>query len=168
MNNNNLIIDHIVEQLREVHHGKLWMGDTFAKKLGSITAEEAFIRPGNALHSVAELIAHLTAWRKDAILKIKTGKGQLTDDSEENWPNVESLKKIGWEQLLHSHQESLDELIALLQTKDDTFLQTPYQDQDFNGQFDYSFVINGMLHHDLYHLGQMGIVIKMIFSREPG
>lgn len=158
----NSIIDHTIQQLLEVQNGKLWMGDTFQKKIDSITEEEAFLRPLPTLHSVAELMAHLTAWREDAILKITNGKGRLTDDSEKNWPDNNALKKIGWNKLIQDYQDSLSDLIDLLRDKEDPFLAKQYYDQDFKGQYDYSFVINGMLHHDLYHLGQMGIVIKLI------
>ena len=159
---NNRIIDHVIEQLLEVQNGKLWMGDTFRKKIDSITKEEAFMRPLPTLHSVAELIAHLTAWKKDALLKIMNGKGQLTDDDENNWPSNEVLKKIGWNKLIKDYENSHSDIISLLQGKDDSFLRDQYEDQDFKGKFNYLFVINGILHHDLYHLGQIGIVIKLI------
>lgn len=159
---NRPILNHFAEQLAEIHHGKLWMGDTFARKLATLTEEEAFVRPLPALHSAAELIAHLTAWRKDAILKITTGTGQLTEDSQENWPDNDTLAKVGWPQLLQDHQESLSALLDLLQNQSDDFLEKPYYDQGYKAQFDYTFFINGLLHHDLYHLGQLGIVIKLL------
>ncbi len=160
-----LILNHITEQIAAVHHGKLWMGDSFAKKLASLKEEEAFVRPLPTLHSAAELIAHLTAWRKDALLKLTTGTGRLTEESPENWPDNHTLAQIGWHQLLQNHQESLSDLLAFLQSKDDAFLKESYHDQDFKGQFNHSFVIDGMLHHDLYHLGQLGIVIKLLKER---
>ena len=40
----------------------------------------------NAMHSIAELVSHLTTWRKDAIEKIISGKGYLTDKDPANWP----------------------------------------------------------------------------------
>lgn len=159
---NKKIVNHIIAQLQEIQHGKLWMGDTFKKKLDSITPEEAFIRPLPNLHCVAELIAHLTAWKKDALLKIKNGKGLLTDDHEDNWPNIKVLRDIGWEKIIDEYTESHLALIQMLRTKDDTFLQDSYDDQDFKNTFNYSFVVDGILHHDLYHLGQIGIVIKLI------
>ena len=142
------------------------MGDTFDKKINSITEEEAFIRPLPNLHSPAELIAHLTAWRNDAVLKINTGKGKLIGDSDQNWPGNDELKKIGWSNLIANYQDSLAVLVDLLRDNDDSFLDQPYEDQDFKGKYHYSFVINGLLHHDLYHLGQLGIVIKLIKEKQ--
>lgn len=156
------VLSNIIQQLQEIHNGKLWMGDTLQKKLNSITSDEAFIRPLPNLHSPAELIAHLTAWRKDAILKIKEGKGQLLDSSPMNWmPNAE-LRAMGWKQVIQEYEKSLNGLIDLLQSKSDSFLEEQYEDQDYKGIYSYSFLINGILHHDLYHLGQLGIIIKLI------
>ena len=138
------------------------MGDAFEKKINSITEEEAFSRPLPNLHSPAELIAHLTAWRKDAILKISQGTGKITDSSPENWPSNEELKNTGWRELIQNYLDSLTDLIRLLNDKDDSFLEQQYYDQDYQAQYHYAFLINGLLHHDLYHLGQLGMVIKLI------
>lgn len=158
----NLIINHIIQQLLAVQNGTLWMGDSFDKKISSLTEEQAFIRPLPNLHSPAELIAHLTAWRKDALLKIRQGTGRLMDQDPNNWPSNEKLKKIGWSEIVQEYQDSLAELVGLLRDKQDAFLKNQYEDQDFKGSYHYSFLINGLLHHDLYHLGQLGIVIKLI------
>lgn len=161
-------INSIIRQLNELQNGKPWVGETFDKKLATITAKEAFKRPLPKLHSIAELMAHLTSWRKDMILKIQTGKGSLTTDSHENWPTNSELESIGWEKLKEAYKKSLSDVIMLLQSKDDQFLDEHYYDIDFKGTYPYSFAIEGMLHHDIYHLGQMGLVIKLIKENAEG
>ena len=156
------IIDYIIQQLLEVQNGKLWMGDNFERKINSITEQEAFTKPSPTMHSVAELIAHLTAWSNDTILKIRNGRSELRDSNEQNWPDNNNLKKLGWNTIIQNYQKSLSQVIDLLKSKDDSFLKEKYFDQDFNDEFDYSFAIDGILHHTIYHLGQMGIVIKLI------
>ncbi|MEM6841784.1 MAG: DinB family protein [Bacteroidota bacterium] len=161
----NVSIESIILQLKNIQEGKNWMGANFDKKLVSISEEEAFVRPIPNLHSVAEIISHLTVWRKETILKIETGTGKLTDDSEENWLPNYKLKEIGWDKIKSEYRNSLLQMIKLLQTKDDSFLNEHYYDTDFKGDYPYRFVIHGMLHHDIYHLGQLGIIIK--FLKEP-
>jgi len=114
------------------------------------------------MHSAAEIVSHLTLWRKETILKIKTGKGSKTDDSEENWLDNDRLRELGWRQLKTDYDNTLTELIALLQSKEDSFLEEQYYDIDFKGEYNYSFVIYGMIHHDLYHLGQLGLILKYL------
>lgn len=157
-----VLIQDIVDQLREVQEERIWIGESFAKKLALVDETAVFTRPLPGLHSIAEIISHLTTWRKETLLKIKTGKGSLTDDSEENWLTNDILVKLGWNSILQNYRNSLLELITLLEKKEDSFLVEKYYDPDFKGMYEYRFVLNGMLHHDIYHLGQLGIIIKFL------
>ncbi len=156
------LIENIIQQLKEIQNGKLWIGSTFDSKLNQVNENAFFLRPIENLHSVAEIISHLTLWRKETILKIHTGKGSKTDDCEENWLTNDKLKIIGWKSIKSQYDNSLLELIELLREKDDKFLSEQYYDTDFKGYYKYRFVINGMLHHDIYHLGQLGIIINYL------
>lgn len=156
------LINDIIQQLEEVQNGKLWIGSSFDSLLKPINEDAFFLRPIENLHSIAEIISHLTLWRKEAILKIQIGKGSKTDDCEENWLNNDQLKFLGWHYIKAEYDNTLSEFIHLLKEKDDTFLKEQYYDTDFKGYYDYRFVINGILHHDLYHLGQLGIIIKYL------
>ncbi|WP_106794696.1 DinB family protein [Aquimarina sp. Aq78] len=156
------LVENIIQQLVEVQNGKLWICSTFTSKLNQVNENAVFFRPIENLHSIAEIISHLTLWRKETILKIQTGKGSKTDDCEENWLTNDKLKLIGWQYIKSEYDKTLTELINLLKSKDDEFLNEEYYDTDFKGNYKYSFVINGMLHHDIYHLGQLGIIIKYL------
>ncbi|GAA4270791.1 DinB family protein [Aquimarina gracilis] len=158
----NTLINDIIEQLIEIQSGKIWIGSSYESKLKTIDDNLVFVRPIKDLHSIAEIISHLTLWRNEAILKIKTGKGSKTDDCEENWLTNEKLKVKGWAKIKAEYDHTLSEMIALLKEKDDKFLDQEYYDTDFKGNFRYSFLIRGMLHHDIYHLGQLGIIIKYL------
>ena len=159
---NRKLIDHFIEQLSEILNGKLWMGDSFEQKLNSINAGEAFQKPGPTIHSVAEILAHLTAWNDDLVLKIRYGKGKLQDSDPQNWPGNETLRLSGWDQVRGKYVESVRNVISLLGDKDDSFFAEKYTDQDFNEEYPYAIALDGMLHHQLYHLGQIGIIIKII------
>ena len=156
------LIENIILQLEEVQNGKLWIGSTYNSKLNLVDENSVFLRPNENLHSVAEIISHLILWRKETILKIQTGKGSKTDGCEENWLTNDKLQIVGWDNIKSEYDRTLSELIDLLKSKDDEFLNELYYDTDFKGDYEYRFVINGMLHHDIYHLGQLGIIIKYL------
>tara|TARA_R110002051_G_scaffold34256_3_gene76311 strand:+ start:28716 stop:29216 length:501 start_codon:yes stop_codon:yes gene_type:complete len=155
-------IENSIQQLEDIQFGKLWMGANFSTKIKAIDEKSAFTRPHENLHSVAEILSHLTLWRKETILKIQTGEGSKTDECEENWLTNDQLKIVGWQYIKTEYNNTLTSLIKLLKFKDDAFLDKEYYDTDFKGNYKYSFVINGMLHHDIYHLGQLGIIIKYL------
>jgi hypothetical protein len=160
-----VLIENLIGQLRAVQEASNWMGTNFDKKLSLINEDEAFKHPVPGLHSVAEIISHLTVWRKETILKIKTGTGSITEAAEENWLPDDQLKKFGWNRIKSEYKKSLGDLIELLQAKEDNFLEQKYYDTDFKDYYPYRFVTDGMLHHDIYHLGQLGIIIK--FLKKP-
>ena len=148
--------------MNEVHDGLIWAGSSYNKKLSQLKENELFVRPLPTVHSIAEIIAHCISWRKDAILKIKTGRGELTDSNPDNWRSNEELKTVGWENIREEDNSTLLELYELLQDKEDTFLNELYFDPEFKGNYPYSFLLEGMLHHDIYHLGQIGLIIKLL------
>ena len=158
-------IQNIIKQLEDIQNGKIWIGTNFEKIIDSIDTSFFFTRPISNLHSVAEIISHLTIWRKETILKIKTGKGTMTDNDEKNWLNNKTLKEIGWKKISSDYKKTQVELIDLLNGFDDDFLYEKYFDIDFRDYYNYEFVIIGMIHHDLYHLGQLGLIIKFFKNK---
>lgn len=158
----NILIHHIIEELNDIQNGKIWIGSSYEKKLHAIDENLVFKRPIEHMHSIAEIISHLTLWRKEAILKIETGTGSKTDDCEENWLPNSTLKVKGWATIKLEYDNTLAELIALLKEKNDSFLKKEYYDTDFKGNYTYRFLLSGMLHHDIYHLGQIGYITKYL------
>lgn len=155
-------ISYLIEQLNDIQQGYNWIGSSFDKKLETISDKQVFIRPREGILSIAEHISHLTLWREETILKIKTGKWSKTDACEENFLSLEKLKQKGWNNILTTYKNSLIEIIQLLKHKNDDFLDMEYYDTDFKGNYTYNFLLKGMLHHDIYHLGQIGITIKFL------
>ena len=155
-------VHNIIRQLKEVQNGKIWIGSNYEKKLEGIDESRAFTRPLPNLHSAAEIISHLTFWRKETIRKIKTGTGSKTDACEENWLPNETLIKKSWIVLKSEYDQSLTALIKLLDKKQDNFLSQEYYDTDFKGYYPYQFLLTGMIQHDVYHLGQLGLILKLM------
>ena len=73
---------------------------------------------------------------------------------------------MGWPYILNDFNTTSTKLITLLKQKDESFLDEIYYDTDYNGRYKYLFVIEGMLQHDLYHLGQLGIIIKLLNDKD--
>lgn len=156
-----VLIENSIKQLQEIQNGNIWIGTNFNKKLSIISEEEAFKVVHKHTHTIAEIISHLTIWRNETILKIVTAKGSITDENGADWIENSQLIQLGWDKIKDDYEKSLQKLIILLQSKNDDFLEEKYYDTDYKDYFDYQFLINGMLHHDLYHLGQLALLIKI-------
>jgi len=155
-----VLIKNIIRQLREIQDGSLWFDQSFKEKIDKLSDAEALIRPIPQVHSVAEHISHILAWRTECMLRFK---GQRTDlmNSAEDWKDNIALSKMGWINLKNTFYESTATLINALENKDDTYLETRFLDTDYN----FHYLIEGIIQHDLYHLGQIGITIKLLNSK---
>lgn len=158
----NNLIQNYSEQLVKIQREHIWIGTNYEKKVGDLSSEIAFKQPLPNVHSVAEIISHLTTWRKECMLKLTIGKGDITDEAEENWYSNSHLKEIGWQVIKQEYDDSLIPILEFLSAKEDSFLNKTYYDPDFKGDYTYTFLIEGMIHHDVYHLGQIGLVLKLI------
>ncbi len=111
-------------QLIEIQDGKPWIGSNFSKKLMLVDDEDFFKRPADNMHSVAEIIAHLTTWRNETRLKIESGRGALTDDHPSNWRSVEELKPLGRDQILYDYSQSLSRILGATGRKERRLFRT--------------------------------------------
>jgi len=161
----NVILNQIAEQLQNIQNEELWMGQNFAEKFAQINEEEAFTVYKPGMNTIAQIVAHLIAWKEDAILKIRNGIGELMDDHDKNWPDNETLKKLGWKKLQADFEDIHQRIMKELSGKNDQLLQMTYHDQDYKKEFNMNFMLQGLIHHDVYHLGQIGLITRMVKSR---
>lgn len=160
----NNVIKSIISQIEDLHHGDNWIGVNVEKIIEPLN-EQDFFFDVSGFHSVAETISHLTVWRNETLLKIRTGEGSITDTDPTNWKNNSELITQGKNSILESYQDSLKNLLDILADKNDDFLEQTYYDTDFKDYYPFSFLLYGMVHHDLYHLGQLAMIVKIMNSK---
>ncbi|MET0242866.1 MAG: hypothetical protein ABW174_05340, partial [Flavitalea sp.] len=80
-------------------------------------------------------------------------------DSPLNWRDNETLKLEGWAILKENLSNTQTDLVKLLESKDDDFLNQKWKDEQ-----SYDWLIAGLIQHDAYHLGQIGIIYKMVIK----
>jgi uncharacterized damage-inducible protein DinB len=147
-----------IEQIQQLYYGPCWIDESFEDKLRPVNEENAFAQPHGYIHSIAEIVSHIVEWRKDLLYRIETGKPQqLTMDSEKNWVPLQVLKANGWAPLKETLVETQQRIVELLEKKHDAFLDYIWADE-----CRYEWLLAGWIQHDAYHLGQIGLVWKMI------
>jgi uncharacterized damage-inducible protein DinB len=147
-----------IEQFSQVFNGKPWLDETFCKKLDPLSEQQVFTQaPGNN-HSVAEVVSHIIVWRNEILRRLvdNSSERMLTDESADNWKPLQELRQTGWQQLYTDFKQLQEELINLLESRDDNFLAEQLADTEWNKEY----FVAGLLHHDIYHLGQIGLILK--------
>jgi uncharacterized damage-inducible protein DinB len=155
-------INHHIDLLNRVYHGENWVDESFEGKLHAISEKVAFTQPMPGVHSVAEIVWHCIYWRKVNVQRL-LGNNAYRDETMEafNFLPIETLKQKGWKVLLQELKDSQREIFDVLKGKTDDFLKNTYRPG-----YSFDFLIEGTVQHDYYHLGQIGLVVKML--KVPG
>ena len=141
-----------------VYEKGAWFGDTYMEKLADVTEKEAFTPPMKGVHTIAELVAHVIYWRSPIIKKLRGEKDYTASvDSSENWVPLDQLKNKGWKNLLNDFATSQKELLKLLKDAKPAFFK-----EEYSPGSSWDYVVDGIVEHDVYHLGQLALVKKMI------
>lgn len=145
----------IAGQLRLAYEGEAWHGPALRQLLDGIPAEQAATKSVKNLHSIWEIVLHITAWQ-DVVRKRLSGEAvELTN--EEDWPAVNNTSEAAWKHTIMMLEQSLNDLIQVVSQFDEARL-----DYIVAGpKYSYRFMMYGVLQHNLYHTGQVALLKKV-------
>jgi len=142
-------IERIGKQLARTYSGDAWHGPSLRSVLADVDVAAANERPIEGVHSIAELAAHILTWREEALRRLEGNGGDVPVAG--NWP-----EPLEWSELLERLDRSHDAL-----TKAVAALPEEVLDETVKGRRESHYVLlQGMIHHDLYHAGQIAILKK--------
>jgi len=112
------------EQFNQIFSGVSWLDESFSKKLDNLSDVQVFSKSPCHNHSIAEVVSHITEWRKEIVRRLNRNSSErmLTIESANNWVSLQQLKETGWPQLYADLKESQQEINNLLENKDERFL----------------------------------------------
>ena len=144
-------IQDFLTLLRKTYEREAWHGPSVKEAIGNISDELIFARlPGT--HSIIELVAHMTAWRRYAIKKLM-GESDYTVTDEMNFPNPDN-----WQEAVRQLEESQEQLVAVVeQCTPEKFKQLV---PGTKNPLTFYTLLHGIIHHDLYHTGQIMLIRK--------
>ncbi|WP_276373230.1 DinB family protein [Chryseolinea sp. H1M3-3] len=144
-------IEHIVSLLNSTFEKNPWYGPSVKEVLSDIQPEWASKRLGHT-HSIIELVAHMTSWRLFVIKRLE-GDNQFTITDELNFPAAMNWPKVVME--LYKSQEQLLRLLTSFPASR-LFEVVPQG----SGEYTFYTLLHGIIHHDVYHTGQISLIKK--------
>lgn len=148
--------ERIRKLFEEVHHGNSWIGSNMMDILGSISAEQAAARILKDRNSIWEIVNHFINWRLHVV---KRFHGDAVKSPEDNYfQPIEDVSESSWKKTLERLNDSQAQWVALLKSIDEDTLSETYPK---GGMSNYEH-IHGILHHDVYHLGQIAFIAKSL------
>lgn len=152
-------IHTIIESLEVTTKGSPWYGDALATALQQIPKEIVYTKIDGA-NSIIEITKHLLNWYQFALERVKGSSNYTLHTAEENSWTIVTAADILWEDCIKELNELYNSLIDQLSTKDDHFLDEIVPERTYT----YSFLLNGLIQHNIYHLGQILILKKMLLK----
>jgi uncharacterized damage-inducible protein DinB len=151
-------IQAILQNLDKVLNGHPWYGKSVYNLLQEVDETRAYDKPNDNSHTMADLLYHMVTWAEFTQKRIE----------KEPIKDMAAFDALDWRQIdptVHTWQKGLAELktshqaiIDLLQSKDDAFLN---EKVDYRN-YDFRYLVNGLIQHNIYHLGQIAYLHKML------
>ncbi|HUK13147.1 MAG TPA: DinB family protein [Thermoanaerobaculaceae bacterium] len=141
----------------EAYDRPAWHGPNLRGALRGLTAEAAAWRPAPERHSIWEIVVHCAYW-KYAVRRRLTGEGARGSfpRAGSNWPRLPAaLDRAAW----RADLELLDEEHRLLREAVAGFPARRLSER--HGKHTAARLIRGIGAHDLYHAGQVRLLIKL-------
>jgi uncharacterized damage-inducible protein DinB len=154
----------LVDQLERAHGGDPWHGSSRAALLADVTADEARRRPAASVHSIWELVLHMTAWTREATRRLQ---GHSASEPEMgDWPAVQApADERAWRATLAALDEAHVGLRDAVRRFDPSRLTERVGDErsaSLGTGVTFAQTINGVVQHDAYHSGQIAVMKKLL------
>ncbi len=151
-------IQIIINSLENVNTGEPWFGRAGFEILDEVNPKISFIKPNGTEHSLAELLYHMITWADFTLKRLEKDKiNDLAGAEALDWRVIDP-KIHTWKKGLNTFKSIHKNIIALLKKKDDSFLK---EKVDYR-KYDFQFLLTGLIQHNIYHLGQIAYLKKML------
>ena len=153
----------LAEQVEGALSGPAWHGASLEENLKGLTSEQAAARPVPEAHSIWELVLHITAWAGEVTRRLAGAAPAMP--AEGDWPPVGAVSPRSWsetlERLCKAHAALVD---AVRRHPAERWTQRVGGERDapLGTGVTYAEMVQGLLQHDAYHGGQIGLLRKAL------
>jgi len=151
-------VQSIIKNLQNVLDGTPWFGRPVFAILKEIHPVMVYTKPGGNSHSLIELLYHIITWSEFTVKRLeKEPEEDIQAFDQSDWRLIDPHIHT-WANALEQFKTAHDRILEILQNKQDAFLQ---EKVDYR-QYNFRFLLNGLIQHDIYHLAQIAYVKKLL------
>jgi len=148
-----------LELLRHAYDQPTWHGANLREALEGVSLEEALWRPAPERHNIWELLLHCAYWKHVVIRRL----GGFDDDegfprSPKDFPALPEATRAAWEADLGFLDRTHQQLLGKVSAFDAARLGDP---ATAKGNETVSEIIFGVAYHDIYHAGQIRLLLTL-------
>jgi len=145
---------NIADQLKRAFDGSAWHGPALLEILADVDAAAAAARPIANVHSIWELVLHITVWDRSGLVRLGGEKYQPSGD--DNFPPVAKASEAAWRKAVTDVKKTHEKLVRTVNALPDARLW----DRVPGKRYDFYHLLHGIAQHELYHAGQIAVLKK--------
>jgi uncharacterized damage-inducible protein DinB len=145
----------IIQLFEKGYNGSPWIDVNLVDVLQEITPSQAIRKLYPDANSIWEITNHIISWRENVLERMQ---GVEVDTPGHNYFVPITKGASDWPTTLKKLEASQKEWIAFLKKMEESALDTLYKPNKMN----YYEHIQGILQHDVYHLGQIVMLTKLM------
>ncbi len=153
--------DRIVDELTRAVEGDPWHGNSVASILDGVTAAAAAARPPADVHSIWEVVRHMTAWTGEVDRRLQ-GHAPA-QPLEGDWPAPSGTTEHAWKADVAALMDAHRRVLQRVTTLSDASLQAPpveHRDRPVGSGVSFYVLLHGLAQHHAYHAGQIALLKK--------
>ncbi|MEO5995620.1 MAG: DinB family protein [Chitinophagaceae bacterium] len=154
----NTEIQKIIAGLKEVLSGSPWYGKSANTLLDEIDPEIVYKKFNDKSHSLIDVLYHMVTWTEFTLHRLEKSEKMVVNEVEAlDWRETNSSINT-WNNGLAQFNAANNKIIELLKTTSDEILE---EIVDYR-QYNFRVLLNGLIQHHIYHLGQVAYVNKLL------
>ncbi len=145
----------IADQLERAFEGDAWHGSSISEILRLVTPEQAAARPLASVHSIWEIVLHMSVWQRTVRERLQ-GLPIPSLPDEEDWPPVGEATPEAWAAALRELRDEYE----LLREEALRWADRDLEQKTEGQRYTVYEMLHGVIQHDLYHAGQIAILAR--------
>lgn len=154
----------IAELMERAYRGKAWHGPSVLEALDGVDAMLAFERPLDGAHTILELTRHILVWLDVVIGRVESGSDEPVPP-ERDWPDTtgdNAHDEQNWNALKQRLEASHKRALVLFGSLPEERLSEDLPQCEPSQMY---LVLHGVIHHHLYHAGQIQMLKRSLQAR---
>jgi uncharacterized damage-inducible protein DinB len=153
----------IADELTRAVESDPWHGAAAAAILRDVSAKTAAARPHAAVHTIWEILRHMTAWTGEVARRFD---GHPPGQPQEgDWPAPSGSTDEDWTRDVARFIDRHHRLLQRIATQSDDRLHQPpaeHRDAPAGSGVTHYVLLHGLAQHHAYHAGQIALLKKMV------
>ncbi|MBL0062653.1 MAG: DinB family protein [bacterium] len=134
--------------------GEARFGTALMHLLKDVDSKRANHRPLPDAHTIWEIVLHIIAWKRYTATRLRDQRSDMNEDID--WPKPAETSEAAWQKTVQELRDIQAELVSASNALRDDQLDSPVA----GGKVLRYLVLQGIMQHDIYHAGQIGLLKK--------